>query len=519
MKNYILICQTLTRNYRHILLAIILMLIFFFGRNFELSDYEKIIKNASKKNNQDYRININSDESEKAVPLLNSAPGDYYRLFFDIKSQANETDFLSYEELTKETKLNLYLKSNLGRMILIKDITVPLTNQFVPIEATFSTDSNYQDLIFAKINQADQSAIEIKNLRLERLLCRDAECFNNLAPTINGRSRLTLDQEMIQDREPIFKLNRRKQTYGQVFQSQSDNIAEVVLAIDKVGTGGAGCYQIKLQKAAKDGDGFRIDPIILASFYFEVVDLEDYMIFDNVYRFPLASELTKEEYYYLSLSNEENKFNLFNTLVLAGDSDADSYQNGGALLLGQQGTNGNLYFQTYTAPYQNWKGKRILGNATIEDLGQGVGRYTYQFSNSAYDYLDIWQKNLIDPKKNRIYFDNITRSISASDADGVDLIYRFEIIYPIKQASINVRQIEGEFSSVLIYYSLDQLHWIPLKPKNEADLKNEFEAVFSPEPQSSQIYLKVTRNEKANNHKVNLFGIDRLGIKADLIMK
>lgn len=507
-------------GWRYIAVLLIFVLVILFGRDLKISDDQATIENyksiLNRLQNGEYQISLSNQELE--IPdCISTRTGDYYRIFLGTKAIAHDSEIHPSETFDpsgrESVEIQIFAKSDMGQLVELGRISAPLSGDYLRREVVFRANGNYSKLVFRRMDESRPSIISISNIKINRILCDTDNCIKKLSPTIIGSAELpSLDQFMTADRKLIYKFTSSGQSAGQIFQAKSDDVVRANLSLEKYGSGGLGTYRVELRAAKQVGDNFEIAKDILARYYFEPGEIDNNLLYDNVFSFPLAAKLTKDSFYYLGVSSEEVKVNYFNTIGLLGSPDSSRYSAGDALAANKPSRPlGDLFFQTFYGTKTLANGREIPYNASFEDLGDGNELFSYEYSNSSYDFLDIQQ---IDGDASGAYLDNIAGGVSFANKSGNSLIYKFDTIYPYKRLNFAITEIDG-FDHCLIYYSYDGTNWIQVEAGSGTN-NDVFSQTLDGGQQRQTIFIKVSSDPATLENSIGLFGIKRLSVHAEL---
>lgn len=325
----------------------------------------------------------------------------------------------------------------------------------------FTAVTNFNNLVFARTLPNDASQIRFSNISLTQINCSGCALSQKVAgsaidPIIYGNNASapeTIYGNNASAPETIFKFNRRGQVFGQVFKAETDNIFQVKLSLQIIGSGGLGHYRLQLQGIDQTGGNYSVSSKILAETYFNTFELRSMNMQTNDYLIPLAAKIEKNKYYYLAISNDQAKFNLLNTLAVTGSSSAssDSY----AFKLGDLKNTGSINFAIYGYENKKDNGRKMLFNETEESFSGGRKLYFYGFSGSPADYLDIFESNF---NTGKVFYDKVSGGISSTNEPGNFYTYKFELPEVPKKVSFSVKSNPG-FLKIIPYWSVDDKNW------------------------------------------------------------
>src|SRR3989344_5189437 len=440
------------KNWRYIVVILLLCFAFFNMQNPNPNQIADIITPYADQilNLQNDSYIIASDQEYVSTKtVFNSNTGDYYRLFFQIKATNNTT----IGPKTNKSKVSVILAKDDGNRQVLSDVSVDQDGKIVTKEMVFKTNDRFSYLIFQRSDPNYDPEIEIDRIYLSRLACQNDQCLSALDQTILGNSSgIEIAPEMTSHNDNLYKFGNRKADFGQIFLAENDNLSAVNLALDTVGDGGLGDYQVTVKKARRDGSSFIVDPVVLASFRFKPSAMVKYSSDKNIYHFPLALDTAKGGYYFLAINNFQAQSNHFNSIRVLGSSDTTSYLAGGAYLSGSTRDYGDLFLRVESSQVVVHDGVNIPFNAIIEDIGQGTKQYRYKFNRSSGDYLDIFDKSFATTQSP--YLDSAIGGVLALVSDRRVFSYKFDTLKPFKQIEFKYKQIGADFVNTLGYYSL-----------------------------------------------------------------
>lgn len=502
------------RNFRYIFVFFLLTSIYFFGGNYQPEKDQEQMKKYKLVEKNIYRLSPSAEYIE-VDNQISTKKDTFYRLSFDAEALP-DLDKLRLEngsslEGYNQISVNVSLRGVLGQKKQIGQIAIPTSNLLVPGEIVFAADDNYRDIIFERSNLKEKSQIDYSNIRISPINCGNVQCIEKLMPTINGKN-----QKIVQSfssgkvAEELVKFNRKNQLIGRIIQPDSDQIESVDLAINKIGTGGLGDYKIALFNVEPKKSDWQIRTSAVSTLYFTADDLTEYQIGNSLYRFPLAVKTQKGEKYFLGVSNSEAKFNSLNNLsVLLSDGNYP----GGEKITSESLDliNKNIYLVANSVEYASDFESKFLINSKLEDLGSGDGLYSYHFSHSSADFLDI-DSIFYNGDNGLVYRDSITDGISIPALSDAGVIYKFDTLYPFSRFFIKISQLSGDFTTGSIYYSYDSSNWEPVSSLE--DDQNKFEKILIGDGKNHQVYLKMIPNPNDKNKTIKLFNIQNIDVSA-----
>lgn len=490
---------------RHILVLFVLIVALMTGRDYTIQTAQT--QNPDTQSLQNTQL-LSSQLSLTKNNVLQTEPGGYYRLLYDVQS-SELLDKSSDQTVT----LSVYLVSDFDNKQLIDTITLKNGQKTYNRETVFASKESSSGLYFEKSSFDFSSDIAIVNIRSNHLNIRtDAEAAN-LHKLIVGQ---TTDEVTQEDKTPVadrYILRGKKENVGRVFEAKSDYISGVDLKLNFIGDGGYGDYLVELREI-EEGSVPKISGV-LGLYYFTKGSAEaNLKVSSSTYHFPLAATLTKGKRYFLSLNNERVKTNYFNTIEILG-----SGRNGAAgdrsLVFGggqYQKEIGNLYFKIFN-PISNYvNNERIPRGEIIQDIGSGESIYDYRQTGQPSDALDIF--SIENGDKYSVHYDNNYNGIITETANNVAFIYKFDGLSPIKNAKISLNGIQQGAVNCLVSYSLDDKNWedIPVKKFN-FDETGTFVKMLGVNEKVSAIYLKITYDPQDLKFRTSrIFGIQNLDV-------
>lgn len=512
-------------NKSYLLIFLIFILVFAYGRNF--GDQSSLF---SDKSEQLARLSTGVYDLKNSNELtiervVNTSPGISYRLFFDLSTTLNQQGPRKSKE---KLAVEVLLGNDLGDEKLLQIYDLSSGEKQLAIENIFTSDNYYQYLKLRKIDPDYQWLVTISNISEFALDIKNQSEISTLVPSIKGIT--DLNQQVLSNDagypDAGFKFSRKNQKIGQIFTVDSDLISSVELKIEIVGTGGAGNYQAELYEY-DPANGISADRS--AYYKFDTKHLIGRLASGsekNLYRIPLAARLVKGKQYVFFLNNLEVKFNPINTLKIYGYKQQYGDQKMLSVIGGKQKEKSNsLYFRMFAQKYFENRGERVLTGAVVQDLGHGRGLYTYKQRGDLTDFLDIFESDQAF-SRNNIFYDNILKGVSAKDQGGNWLTYKFNTIYPFTKFAISLESAGGDFTDSEVFYSFDNIVWEEIKPKEVnttlSDAADKFQTVFSEDGKKKEIYIRISYDESSSQEKkdlidsVGLFGIRNIKVAADL---
>jgi hypothetical protein len=475
--------------------------------------------------------------------LFKDQPSGYYRLTFQEKSTQAERIFL---------KLNTYTEKEKQ----IADLTFSSSDGFKNQEVFFFLPEGFDSLLFQREKSASVGEVFLKSAGITKLNITNEKELALMQKTIIGEtdaSAVKIDQ-LISDY--AFPWLRESNTMlGQVFKANEDTISSVAFKINtsKNLNPGSRQYTLILREVNYDGKNVSFSGPIIASLGFSLSSIEKYRQEDGTFLFPLYGKLEKDKYYLIGLDNSKVAVSDQNYLEFRGEKNDNSYLEGSAVM--KKGKeiykiDGDFYFKIYGANFFYADNTKILNGAKIEDLGKGLGKYSYQTKGKNTDLLDL---DFASPGTG---FNEINRVIFASGKDEANFIYAVNTLYPISKLNFSATQLKVSWKKIEASYSFDRNIWIDLPFSEKAELASSanfepesdtaeaeeidnsedadsadnssgtateevlqfFDADIIPEKTVRTIYFKITY-DKNDSGKGKSFALKNLKITADLKMK
>lgn len=488
--------------------------------------------------------------------LKNNPPG-YYRLAFKEKSDKGEKIII---------KINTYSEKE----DQIGELTLDPSDNFQDQEIFFSLPDGFENILFQKEDSSGPANIFIKNVGISRLNIKSLDELAGMKKTVMGETKTNMITESQGGVSADFPwLKDSKTEIGQIFQAQSDyNISSISLAMDVIRdlNSSSRQYVLSLREANYDGEKISSAGPIIDDVLFSVQGMmEKYRQGDGTFLFPLFGHLEKGKHYMLILDNSKVDVNDRNYLSLKGDKNENSYPNGSALIkkLGQlTKIDGDLFFQIHGVDLYKENGTAILDGAKIEDLGGGVGGYSYK---TAGDYSDLFNLSNFSPGTS---FNSNYNVIFAPAQNNSNFSYAINTLYPISRINFSATQARSVWKNVKVAYSFDQIKWIDMpfsrisedigsessratnnmttsdsetddssgnnsdgnSPDNTSPNSGDpgnldganiqsFDFNIMPTDFVNTVYFKITYDPNDNRTDANYFGVKDLSITADLKMK
>lgn len=518
---------------RYVIIFVLFVLVFVFGKNMNVLSPEQ-----ERSQNETYAqqkiilgiYDVPANESIFEIKNLYSVKkGQCGRLFFSLKKLSSNNN--SIETVDENSKLKISLSNNFGSTRGINTYEVK-SDKFVQNErADFCADDDYQNLLLEKdlIDQGD--VFEISKIGFYPLAAKKHDLNNLIDPIVGNTdfSKIIYQSGLeINSANIPYKFTRHNQLIGQTFVADSDTIISGVdMKMGFIGVGGVGSYSLELREAEEKNGNVQPSQVSIASFQFNKESAKKELLIGNdIYHIPLASHLVKGKKYFLGVNNGAVKFNLINTLQIYGGS-SDSREQVYTLIGGKSnGQTGHLFLRAYGGDYVKIEGEKVLTNSKILDDGYGSGYYIYSQKGDFSDFLDIFESSDSYTGQNDVFYDNINRSISASDRNDTYFTYKFNTVRPFNRMSVSLEQPGGAFTDSEISYSFDNKNWQTIKMEtNEADdsiQTNTFKSVIKGDGNNKNVYIKVSYNKESQKknqyqkNKVNLFGVKNIFVEAEI---
>jgi hypothetical protein len=510
--NYIL--NFIKKNFRYFLAFLALGVVFHISRSFPA----KILTSQSCTGGNCKAMLVSPTLTrDKPVYYVNdifkSNLNEYYRLIF--QGRANQ-----------DTKVILKITNPSDEDREIKILELKKVDANFSQEIIFSTDNNYSDLLFEKLNKDDGADISINDVRISKLNISSEAEFASLGPTIRGEINVNSpDQSQIESSYGFNQLKEPDAIFGQIFKPQANYISSVSLDMDiiKQDNGGGKKYKFELREADFDGAVPEITSRVLSSVDFTAENIEKYRQEDGRLKFPIFAKLDTEKYYFIGINNNNVDVDKFNYLRPKGTSEKGKYSNGNVAIKVKGHTYaavGNLYFVTHGLNFKEYQGKKILGGEIIEDVGKKQRLFTYRPEKNIYALADL------ETYTSDIGFDDGKEALFGTAKTGEDsnMVYKFDTIFPMKSLSITGRQVSLNWGKVFLSYSYDGENWKEIPSKIAEDSSNSqfqaglqyFDYTLSEVYPKSEIYIKISPKDGVDDNK---YGIGDFKFKAELMMK
>lgn len=512
--------KIIVTNTSHILIIIIFIITFIFGKNLGLmpqdSAFQNEITTLKKSINKRYDV-LPDQKILKISDVINISPNFPYRILLDLykenKQVINDTD--------NRDQFTIFLTNELGEEQKLKEFNLKDGEIQNNSEINFTATGHFQNLEVRRPEKLDSAGIlTVQNIRLYAL-----NDIDNLKPTISGYAN---DQKIILDNlteksNKTRRFNRKRQVIGISFIANANNISSVDIGLIFIGSGGVNSYNLELYEADDKGVP-DLSRGRLAHAVFSKESSKDSMVGPNIYHIPLGANLNIGSNYFLGINNSEVKFNILNTLkILSSDKsqkeefDSWSIVDGRSIKLSSD----HLDIRIKSNNQVKFQEEKILTGAIIQDLGAGKGHYQYKQRSEPSDFLDIF--NIHNEKDQQcVFFDPVAIGISAKAIGDVSFTYKFNTIYPFNKLAMNFQSHGGSFSDIVAYYSYDNDSWQEVSSDLSKELrnkdKNNYFEVLDGNNNRNLVYLKIVYDHN-NKYKLgfnHLFGIRYLKVEADL---
>lgn len=485
-------------KYFYILLIFIFLLAF--GQNLDWNAQDLSTKQAQNQTSdlKHGSFGIASTENSVSAPgQFQGEPGKSYRVSFKAKALPSKT-----QKIDSVIHFLLSTKSPFSDVVnppLQFDLTTNGWQYSKQIE--FTTTAYFNNLIFSRIFSSDTSQIYFSDVVFTQIDCANCNASRQVSgsdvkPMIYGFNS--------PDPVSIFKFTRSNQIFGQVFKAETDNIFQVKLGLQMTGSGGLGKYVLQLRSDDQSSGNDIISSSVLAETSFSTLDLRSMNIQGDDYIIPLAAKIEKGESYYLALSNEQAQFNLLNTLSVLGSASTSS--NSYAFKLGDAKRISRVNFMVYGYENKLDDGRKMLFNESRENLSSEQKLYSYNFSGSPADYLDIFESNFPSRK---VFYDTVFGGISSTNDSGNFYTYKFDLPSIPKNFSMLV-QTNPLFLDLIPYWSTDNKNWVKLENPNFAQ-PSSFSTKIS-DLNSKTLYLKLVTDEHSDTSTINVGNLTNLQV-------
>ena len=389
--------------------------------------------------------------------LFKDQPSGYYRLTFQEKSDQAEKLILNLD--TYAEKLN-----QIGNLVLSP------SDKFQEQEAVFFLPEGFTGLLIQKDDVNSAANIFIQDIGVTKLDITSQTEAAALKKTIIGEADPYVVASQQSNSDGTFSaLKENNFILGQVFQATDTVISSVTFKIDinKNLNPSSRQYVLSLREVNYDGSDVSLNGPVIADLSFSINSIEKYRQADGTFLFPLYGMLEKGKYYLISLDNSKVEVSAQNYLEFRGDHDDASYPNGSAAVKQNKQLyliDGDLYFRVYSAQLSQGNGAKILGGAKIEDLGKGIGKYSYTTKGYFADLFDL------DSASPGTAFSDGNKVIYAPASNNASFGYTVNTLYPISKMNFSASQLNATWKNVKVSYSFDQNIWTDLASSEKSEL-------------------------------------------------
>lgn len=437
MKNNLIFIAEIFKDRRYWIVAFLLFVPLIFGKNI-LGD-SGIAGDPDKNIFYGGEYTIKDHEEKIEIGMIDVSPGEIFRVGLSAKTADPANKIVDDQKNDKPTKIKIAALSSLGERQEIGELDI--ARQFSSGEFYFKSNIESHSLQILSDATGD---VFIKDLYVTKMKIDELAKIASLKPTILGKT----DDSKITNSwagngtDYAYKLMSKKKLVGQIFKAESNAMSSVSFKMNFIGHGGRFGYNAELYPAVYDGNKFVIENSPTNSYYFSPLyastALKEPGEDDDVFRFPLFSNLEKGKYYFVGIRNLAS-INILNHLELLGtSSDVDGSSHGVTVGLADKNVTevGDFYFKIYSADLVIGNNLVIPNGTLIEDLGQNEGRYQY-----------LQEK------------DNLRSAIVKKTED--ETIYQFNTVYPFREVSISF-DFNQDLNFPVMSYSSDSINWTPL---------------------------------------------------------
>lgn len=391
--------------------------------------------------------------------IFKDQPSGFYRLTFQGKSDQAEKVLL---------KLNTYLEKENQ----LETLVFEPSGKFQKQEVFFFLPNGFDSLLFQKENTNSSGNIFIQGVGITKLNITDKSELALIKKTVLGETDMDTDAVKISQSVSDYAfswLRESKTALGQVFQAKDSVISAVSLKIDinKNLNPGSRQYVLSLREAKYDGESVSLNGPAITDVAFSLGSVEKYRQSDGSFLFPLYGKLERGKYYLISLDNSKVEVGGQNYLELRGSREGKSYSNGSVVVKKGKSfyaVDGDLYFKIFGANLFAENGVKILNGAKIEDLGKGVGRYSYATKGKFVDLFDL------ESASSGTEFSETDKVIYAPAKDDASFGYAVNTLYPISKMNFSATQVKAGWRKVKISYSFDQNNWTDLATSEKLEI-------------------------------------------------
>ncbi|MEI7792456.1 MAG: hypothetical protein WCI57_03175 [Candidatus Berkelbacteria bacterium] len=464
---------------------------------------------ANEKSHYGYDYQIDFNHQRLDLVSVFDIDGGCYRVDYDIRAERVVNDATSAGEKNKDKAIVINVENtadNKAYKTLKQATILPNSYNYENQEIIFCSQKRYTNLSFSKDSPSDNVNVSIRNVNITKM--SPSYVDEKLSPTLSG---FNVHYNILESSDPInavpiYKFNGSNKFVGNVLQASDDFISAVDMKLHFMGNGGFGAYHLVLKKVAKNEAGkYTLADRDIASFDFSSEAANKiYKVNEGlgIYRFPISAKLNRGEYYFLGLSDSDVQNDFFNALEMYGAGKTidksiagmsfDSRGNGRSIA--------TAYLSVYSAKFQNQEsGDRLLFGSYIEDLGGGLGRYTYRKNRNYLTALDFFSQ------------------------DEQQTVYKFDTIYPSSNILIGTTvNVEGLVGNEIpkIEYSTDGSNWLAMTQDEEIGSENNFAATLD-NINNKFFYLRIVKGVSIGTNlalpnKQLPIDFDQIMISADL---
>lgn len=450
----------------------------------------------------------------KESTLNNQKPGVFIQSIDSFKI-GNFYRFILKAQVIRDTTISVYLANSVtGETILIGTMGINDGANYLTEELIFKVENKFDGIVLQKQNPSDDAEIFIQDFKVSLLNIKMEKEIAKLKPSILGST--LAGQKFLEknlSNKYINQINKNGILFGQVFIAESDIVSAIVfdpeiLDLDDIGDTD---YTVELRKAYKEGEILHLHSEIIESVVLSRKKIKDYYSDEgNVVRIPLSNYIFEGEYYFIGV--KRSNANYIERDYLDFNQDFD-----------------NRYFDQRTYEFVDGHINEIIDNpyyfkllglfptdyteqltpsgVILEDLGGGIGKYTYKSLGGQEELFDIIRSD------EDVEFDSDRKLVfGRSSKEGKSYFeYKFDTIYPVDVIKINARQADPGWRKTSVFISFDQKNWNPISWKDEDSIQ-----VFSQEIKTKQrlstFYIKILPENSGNGK----YGIKDLFIEAKL---
>ena len=457
---------------RYWILLVLFILLLFFGQNIPTNS------NTNLSPQNDTSPKIGSNGMAYAFPdILDSREGDVYHLLFQTKAQFISVDSSSATPVQEKIQLNL--TNDFGDTTIVSSIDVPInSSSFTSNDLTFTTNGQYQNLIFQKTDPTSQSEVFIKNVHLVRL-----EGPNPIEPSFVGSFYMSTQVENfnISNANKYILLDKKNTTIGQTFTAQSDYLTGVTLKLHFRGNGGSGNYHLAIREVV---NGKTLGDDLAGLDFNNPASDTLYQIVAGVYHIPVNAKLIRGKQYLVSVDNKNVQTNFLNALEICTTNNSALDPSDQSVFVNQKGEiknkAGDFYIKYDFADQPTYNGGSANFGDIFDDLGDGTGDYSY--SENGLDVLESG-KNFIIYK--------------------INTFYTFNLFY--LEASLNITNLSGDYH---LFYSFNDKDWQEITEDQQAAGTGKFVKQIQGGESNKIVYIKamgtVFGSESVNFNSLNV---------------